>query len=136
MSRWWIAIALMGCGAPSSLLGGQEGEPLAPPPDFAPAPNDDDFTADPGSEPEPPPDSDGDGLPDCEIGGHCKGDGWCAEYSVATVPDLEAVCPDSFGEGPCPIDGLEDFCSLGLDPCSRVVVYDADLVCEDLAAGE
>lgn len=131
MARWWVTIAMMGCGVPHELLGGQEGEPIAPPAEV-PAPNDDDFAADP----QPPPDQDGDGIVDCLDVVHCEGEGWCAEYGAQTAPDLEATCKGSWGEGPCDRAGIVSTCALGVDPCTQVFVYDGELVCEELAAVE
>lgn len=103
----WLLLAI-GCGDPNP-LGGQEGEPVVPnaPPPAA------DF-------------EDVDAAAPCAVAAHCMGDGWCVEYGDDVLPDLEEVCPDTSGEGPCP-GGAIGTCPLADgDACSTIHVMDPD----------
>jgi hypothetical protein len=115
-----LFLLLTACEDARRPLGGQEGEPVAPGDDVR-------YDAEsPESPPAPapaPPDTDA--AIGCEVVAHCQGDDWCATYSAETLPDLEATCPDHWGEGPCPADALAT-CPLGEDLCTVVWLYSED----------
>ena len=130
-----LLVLLAGCALPDG-LGGQEGEPIAPPTGGLP----------PGAEPNAPPpadelDADG-AMENCLVAESCAGDGWCADYSADTAPpDPQAQCEGvggTWSEAPCEIEQNVGFCTDDeSDPCTIVWLY-ADLAelpdtfCDDL----
>lgn len=119
-------LMLSACGIPDPTLGGQEGEPYpAAPPEAEHLEPDDDAAVTPVPPPSPA------GNAPCEIAAHCMGDGWCAEYSDQTVPDLALECPGHWDVGPCSTYEAVGTCPTGPDACTVVWLYDerADDVC-------
>ncbi|MCA9566272.1 MAG: hypothetical protein KC656_00440 [Myxococcales bacterium] len=109
----FLLLGLLACDASTGPhLGGQEGEPVAQPPDEVP-----------DAPPPPAPDPGVDNEGDCRVVAHCEGDGWCADYSEATRPDLEATCPGAWGEGPCDTEGAVGTCAWGSDLCTVVWLW-------------
>lgn len=120
MLRLLPLVLLFGCDGTAQILGGQEGEPVALPP-----------------QPELQDLEDGFNV-ECGPTIRCEGPGWCADYAGSVAPaDLELQCAEAGGQvfsGGCTeqpdFEDAVGFCS---DlPCASVWLFD-DLQAEPAA---